>query len=279
MIGLLALLVVAACQSNAPLHQFTKGDVLATYDFTGKSSFEEGAYGAATLQVIDGVYQIDVMQGDNTLWWGQWGDTEKDTVIDVDTSQQSETNDNAYGLMCRVQGTVGQKLPVDASLSAILQDSTAEAPAPTAEATAGTTATAEATAQATAEATTEGALVLPQLTAVPSATAAPVPDGNGYLFLIQGGGQFAIFRATSRNLKPLVNWTATDAIKQGPSTNHLRAICDGTYLAFYINDTFVGDATDDTYNSGQVGLAASSADRAGTRINFDNLTVANAVAK
>src|SRR5664279_2357434 len=102
MIGLLALVLVAACQSNAPLHQFSKGDVVATYEFTANSSFEEGAYGAARLQVIDGVYQIDVTQGDNTLWWGQWGDTEKDTVIDVDTSQQSETNNNAYGVMCRV---------------------------------------------------------------------------------------------------------------------------------------------------------------------------------
>src|SRR3954453_22435201 len=126
MIGLIAVLLVAACQSSAPLHQFSKGDGLATYDFTGEASFEEGAYGAATLQVIDGVYQIDVMQGDNVLWWGQWGDTYKDTVIDVDTAQQSEPNENAYGVMCRVQGTVGQKLSIDPALAAVLQDSTAE---------------------------------------------------------------------------------------------------------------------------------------------------------
>jgi len=199
-------------------------------------------------------------------------------VIDVDTAQQSEPNENAYGVMCRVQGTVGQKQAIDPALAAILTDSTAE---PTVEALATAEATAESTAQAsaTAEATTETALTLPLLTATPPPTLAPVPDGNGYLFLIQGGGLFSIMRATGRNLKPLVDWTASDAIKQGVANNHLRAICDGTYLAFYINDTFVGDATDDSYNSGQVGLAASSANRAGTRISFDNLSIANVVAK
>ena len=273
-VGLIAVLLIAACQSNAPLHQFIKGDVQATYDFSKTASFEEGAYGAATLQVIDGVYEINVMQGDNVLWWGQWGDTYKDSVIEVDTSQQSETNENAYGVMCRVQGTVGQQQPVDPALAAVLQDSTAE---PTIEATA--QATGEATAEATAQATPEAALALPLLTPTASPTSAPVSSGNGYLFLIQGGGQFAIMRATGRNLTPLVNWTSSDAIKQGVASNHLRAICSGTYLAFYVNDTFMGDATDATYNSGQVGLAASSANRAGTRISFDNLTIANAAAK
>ena len=176
--------------------------------------------------------------------------------------------------MCRVQGAVGQQQPVDPALAAVLQDSTAE---PTVEAASTADATAEA--GATAEATTESVLALPELTPTLPPTLAPAPEGNGYLFLIQGGGTFAIMRSSGRNLKPLVDWTASDAIKQGASSNHLRAICDGTYLAFYINDTFVGDATDDAYNSGQVGLAASSANRAGTRIIFDNLSVASAVAK
>ena len=108
-----------------------------------QASFEEGAYGAATLQVVNGVYQIEVMQGDNVLWWGQWGDTYSDIVIDVDTAQLSEPNENAYGVMCRVQGAVGQQQPIDPTLAAVLQDSTAEA---TVEAA----STAEATAEATA---------------------------------------------------------------------------------------------------------------------------------
>lgn len=277
------VLLLAACQSSAPVRQISKGNVLTTYDFTGAGSFEEGAYGAATLQVLDGVYQIDVLQGDNVLWWGQWGDSYGDVVIDVDTEQQSEPNENAYGIMCRVQGDVGQPQPVDPTLAAILQDTTAE---PTAEVTtaaataeATTAATAEATAAATAEATAPLALATPLLTATPRPIATAVSSGDGYLFLVQGGGMFAIMRARGRNLTPLVDWTSSDAIKQGPARNHLRAICAGTYLAFYANDQFLGDASDDTYAAGQVGLAASSANRAGTRITFDNLTISAAVAK
>ena len=59
----------------------------------------------------------------------------------------------------------------------------------------------------------------------------------------------------------------------------MRAVCAGNYLALYVNDQFVGDATDDTYTSGQVGLAASAANRLGTRIDFDNLTISAAVQK
>lgn len=110
-----------------------------------------------------------------------------------------------------------------------------------------------------------------------AATAEPappgVPNGNGYLFLIQGGGAYAIMVARERNLTPLVNWQASDAINRGPSRNTLRAVCVDDYLAFYINDQFVADTTDTTYSSGQVGLAASAANRLGVTIHFDNLTI------
>ena len=76
---------------------------------------------------------------------------------------------------------------------------------------------------------------------------------------------------------PLVDWTASDAIEVGPGRNHIRAICAGDYLAMYINDQFVGDATDDTYSSGQVGLAASAANVLGVRVEFDNLIVSEAL--
>ncbi len=275
-VGFIAVLLIASCQSSGPLHQVTKGNVLTTYDFTGAGSFEEGAYGAATLQVINGAYQIDVMQGDNVLWWGQWGDNYSDTFIDVDTTQQGDANDNAYGVMCRVQGNIGQKQPVDPTLAAVLQDSTE---VPTEVSTVEATATGEATAAATAEATATVGLATPALTATPQPTATAISNGDGYLFLIQGSGTFAIMRSRGRTLTPLVNWTSSDAIRQGASANHLRAVCAGNYLALYINDQFVGDSTDDAYSSGQVGLAASSANRVGTRIDFDNLTISEAAAK
>lgn len=295
---LLALLLFAACQPAAAPRSFTTGEPLHTYDFTGTGSFEEGIYDGASLSIINGIYQIDVRQGDNVLWWGQWGDNYDNVVIDVDAEQQSEALENAYGVMCRVSGSVGQRVAVDPTLAAIMQDSTTEATAETTteatsevttEATPDSAATDESaateeagfavdiplTAEATAETTPE-ATGAAALTATPMPTQAAISQGDGYAFLIQGSGSYAIMRARSRQLTPLVNWTESDAIQQGPARNHIRAVCVGSYLALYINDRFVASATDDTYTSGQVGLAASAANRLGTRIAFDNLAIAAA---
>jgi hypothetical protein len=354
-------ILLAACQPSGPLHSFTQGEQLAFYDFSNSSQFEQGAYDAATLLIRNGVYRIDVTEGDNELWWGQWGDVVDNVVIDVDVNQLSQRNENAYGIMCRVRGRVG--LPVDTSdltFTETTQEATIEATveatelateAATAEATdeatreaaesateAATTeadateaateaaperateaateaaperatdeateATDEATEVATDEATREAAggvtseatpetldeilneateraasteAATAEATVDATAAVASVSEGDGYLFLMQGSGSAAIMRARGRNLTPLVNWQTSDKINVGPSRNHLRAVCVGDYLAFYINDALVAEATDDTFQQGQVGLVASAANRLGTRVEFDDLTVAQAI--
>lgn len=288
--GVLSLITLGACQSGGPVRTITRGDELASYDFSAPGGFEEGAYGAATLRVTGGAYRIDVLTGDNTLWWGQWGDTYSDVIIDVDVEQITERNENAYGVMCRVRGSVGQPRTLQPEMAAILTDTpteiapsledmtaemTSEAAADmatmemaTAEMAMGERPTAEGDAEATAE-VTEAADGTPALTEVPT-----YGEGDGYLFLIQGTGAYGIFRARGRDVTPLVNWTTSDRINVGPASNHLRAVCVGNYLALYINDTFVADATDDTYTSGQIGLLASAANRLGIRVDFDNLSIA-----
>ena len=265
---LMLMFALAACSGGQAVRSFTKGEEYAAYNFAESGTFEEGIYaGVANLLIEDGAYRIEVLLGDNTLWWGQWGATYTDVIVEADVQQLTEPNENAFGVMCRVRGTVGQPAVADPTLAAILSDPTAEATLDvTAEAT--IEATAEATADMTAEATTEPELL----------PADPRNEGDGYLFLIQGGGQFAIMRARGRNLTPLVNWTGSDAIKQGMQTNTIRAVCAGNYLAMYVNGTFVGEATDDTYREGQIGLAASAANRLGTTIQFDNLSAAAPVA-
>src|SRR5690606_28857613 len=59
-----------------------------------------------------------------------------DVIIDVDVEQITERNENAYGVMCRVRGTVGQERAVDPELAAIMEE-TSEPPdeLPTSEAT------------------------------------------------------------------------------------------------------------------------------------------------
>lgn len=260
LVALALLALLAACGPRGPLRSFTTGDELAYYSFDRSGDFEQGTYGPASLLVRDGVYRIDVREGDNELWWGQWGDAYGDVVIDVDAVQRSQRNENAFGVMCRVRGHVGQ--PVDAA--GLSTEATAEA---TADATAIAEPTDEATASTTAEATADATRETAAGTVLEAAS------GDGYLFLIQGTGSYAIMRARGRDLTPLVGWQTSDAIRVGPAENHLRAVCAGDYLALYVNDVLVADTTDDTYQSGQVGLAASAASRLGARIEFDNLTV------
>ena len=293
----LGLLLVAACGPRGALRSFSVGESLAEYTFTRSSEFEQGTYTGASLLVRDGVYRVDIREGDNELWWGQWGDSYDNVIIDVDVEQLSQRNENAYGIMCRVRGRVGQ--PVDASdLVMPTEEATPEIEA-TAEATLDADATAEATDSATPEAEvtvdvteaagdadeeSEATEAAPEATgeatseAGDSATGTTLEqnNGDGYLFLIQGGGSYGIFRARGRDLTPLVDWQTSEAIEVGPSRNHLRAVCMGDYLAFYVNDTLVADTTDSAYQQGQVGLAASAANRIGALIQFDNLTVAQA---
>ncbi len=248
-LALSAALLLAACQPAGPLQSAERGEELAHYDFTAANSFEEGAYGPATLRITGGRYQIEVFEGDNTVWWGQWGEPLDDLIIDVDVEHQSEREENTYGVMCRVRGAVGQPLAVDPELAAIMSDATAEA---------ATEATAEATAESTAPAEAEERF----------------GEGDGYLFLVGSNGTAGIFRARGRDLVPLANWTANAAIQRGQAEHHLRAACIGHYLALYVNDVLVAEANDDAFQTGQIGLAASAASRLGASVFFDNLSVA-----
>jgi hypothetical protein len=308
-------LVLAACSGvTGPSRTFVKGDELAYYDFSENGTFEEGTYGdgVARLTIQDGAYNIKVASGDSTLWYGQWGKPVDNVIIDVDAKQLTESTNTVYGIICRARGQVGiTAADVDPQLATLaaennnvplLQPGTPEVTAPvTAEATLeGTTeataaATAEGTAESTLEATadvTEAATVEP--TAAPSATPAPTQaaaaeataepgasalnlnNGDGYLFLVGGSGRFAIMRSRGRSVTPLVNWTSTDKVNKGAASNRIRAVCFNNYLALYVNDSFLGEATDDTYTRGQVGLVAAGGSRLGEEVNFDNLTVSAA---
>lgn len=273
-----AALLMAACNTGGPVRNFTVGDQIVSNDFSEPRSFEEGAYPDATLRIVSGAYRITAPTGDNELWWGQWGDTLDNVVIDVDVNQISERNENAYGIMCRVSGTVGQAVEIDPSM---LEDESVDLSAPDAEATdeADAEATAESDADAEeAEATDEAEATAEAVsgTSLGSGSEEAVAGGDGYLFLIQGNGQYAIMRSRGRNVVPLVNWTSSSAITVGPGQNHLRAVCMDDYLAFYINDQYVAGATDATFQRGQVGLAASGANTLGVEVEFDNLVVAEA---
>lgn len=249
-------LLAAACSGTTPLRDVSKGEELAFYDFTEPASFEEGTYsdGAARLAINEGGYQISLTQGDSTFYYAQWGGRYGDVVIEVVAEQTNTEAAAIYGIMCRMRGNVGNEVAGDADL--LLTGDEAES-----------TPEAETTAEATAEASQQST----------DLSTRQNNNGDGYLFLVDGAGRFAIMRSNSRRITALVDWTANGAIRRVTETegasNNLRAVCQGDYLALFVNDTFVGDATDDTFSSGQVGLVGASAGRAGLTVTFDNLGV------
>jgi len=274
----LGVWLMAACSPTGPLQTVTKGDELASYNFAEPRTFEEGAYDGALLRVVDGVYRIDLDDGTNTVWWGQWGETYENVIIEADITQTSERTETTYGIMCRVRGAVGQPATVDPELAAVMAETAPEATVettpeviPEAAAQAAAESTLEATAESTPEVTAEaGAEAVETIEPTPRPTAL---EGDGYLFLIQGSGRAAILRARGRDVQPLADWRTSDAVRPPPQTNRIRAVCHNTYLALYVNDQLVAEATDDAFRRGQIGLAAAAANRLGVVVEFDNVQV------
>ncbi len=69
-------------------------------------------------------------------------------------------------------------------------------------------------------------------------------------------------------------WFASEAVNEGLNvTNILRVRAEQANLIFYVNDQEVGRVTDDSFQSGDVGLAVETFGEAGVLVAFDNFTV------
>ncbi|MCE2488859.1 MAG: hypothetical protein J4G17_02670 [Anaerolineae bacterium] len=157
------ILLLVAC-SSGPEREIGVGDTLLEQDFSEPNSFEEGIYTDASLRIDDGRYLIRVNSGDGEVWWGQWGDTLDNVVIDVDVEQISEREEAAWGVACRLRGQVGQQMESEPLLELLTLGESAEYG--------------------------DGLDV-----ALQPPAAAAIANGDGYLFLIQGSGTWGIFRA------------------------------------------------------------------------------------
>ncbi len=103
-------------------------------------------------------------------------------------------------------------------------------------------------------------------------------DGTGYYFRISGDGYYNITRADKDEIVQLVEWTETNAVKQGQNRNHITAVCVGDYLALYVNDQLVAETNDSTYTEGFGALSISAfADDNNnvnpTDVSFDNVRI------
>ena len=88
-----------------------------------------------------------------------------------------------------------------------------------------------------------------------------VSGSQFYDFEITNQGTFFLRRhngGTNANYTYLLPTTSSPAIHTGGQANRLLAIANGSDFKLYINGTFVGEAQDSTYSSGQVGFVVGT---------------------
>ncbi len=96
---------------------------------------------------------------------------------------------------------------------------------------------------------------------------------NGYYFLISGDGFVSIRRVERGLSSPIVDWTPSNAVRQGERANELRAICAGDYLAFYVNNQLTAEGRDGRFSQGMAGFAASGSEDGSVQVTFQQFTI------
>ena len=107
-----------------------------------------------------------------------------------------------------------------------------------------------------------------------------VDDENFYIFLISGDGYYAIGKY-QRGISQVQYLTGqdpdyfvpSDAINQGVAQNQIRVRCVGDSLSLFVNGVLLDEVKDDTFTTGDIGLAASLLDDGQVVIEFDNVQV------
>lgn len=94
--------------------------------------------------------------------------------------------------------------------------------------------------------------------------------GNRYEFDIDSNSKWVFFKCAASNCTTVIDYTADAAIQGGLNTvNTLEVRAVGSQFEFLVNGTKVGQTTDTTYPSGEVGLAGDD----GIEVVFSNLKI------
>lgn len=99
---------------------------------------------------------------------------------------------------------------------------------------------------------------------------------NYYAAVISSDGFFGFWRRVDGADLEMIGYDkfqTSEAINLGTESNHIRLDCVGSTLTLYANSEMLGQASDSTIASGDVGLYAGTFEVAGTDILFDNFVV------
>lgn len=99
-----------------------------------------------------------------------------------------------------------------------------------------------------------------------------------YFGLISSDGYYAAGKTTAKGrtilASELGSFQPSTAVNATPqAVNQLRLTCQGNQITFAVNDTVVGQFTDNEITHGDVGLLAGTYDEGNVQVHFDNVTV------
>jgi hypothetical protein len=106
-------------------------------------------------------------------------------------------------------------------------------------------------------------------------------EHNYYVFIISSGGYYGIGKVIEGN-GPIMLGTdgptklkASDAVKKGNGSNHLRAECISNTLTFIINGQKVSSIQDKDLENGDNGFFAQTGGEAGIDVRYNSLVIKN----
>lgn len=101
-----------------------------------------------------------------------------------------------------------------------------------------------------------------------------VDDMNAYLFTISGDGMYQLYKLADGDVEMLVEETESDLIEAGRgAANRLGVLAQGPTIALLANGAILTQVEDESFQEGDIALAAGTLSGSGTEIAFDNLAV------
>ena len=98
-----------------------------------------------------------------------------------------------------------------------------------------------------------------------------VDDNNYYRFDVSPDGFFLVTKFENGEWHTLVDWTASDAINTGQTTNVLKVSAFGNEITVFANGQELSRITDDSFSGGNFGFFTSTFDSPHSWVSFDNL--------
>lgn len=100
-----------------------------------------------------------------------------------------------------------------------------------------------------------------------------VDKDNFYRFKVSGLGAYGFDKMQNGDWVDIIPWSRSNAIHGGKATNLIKVECKGDKFQFYVNGIELRECTDDSFNSGHIGIEAERFDEEGLQVSFDNLNV------